>query len=95
MNAERCADSPNGCQPLTSVHTSCIRPIAVLQTLITRLLPARRYASAGTSYGPVSVCVRHKSVFYRNGRTNRVGLGMGVSFHLTYTVKQKLGYLQN
>ena len=27
------------------------------------LFPARRYASAGTSYGPVSVCVCHKSVF--------------------------------
>ena len=32
-----------------------------------RLLPARRYASAGTRYGPVSVClsVCHKSVFYQ------------------------------
>jgi len=34
-------------------------------------LPARRYASAGTSYGPVYVClcpsVCHKSEFYRNG----------------------------
>jgi len=43
-------------------------------------LRARRYASAGTSYGPVSVCmcpclslVCHKSVLYRNGWTNRAG----------------------
>jgi len=38
-----------------------------------RFLHARRYASAGTSYGPVSVSasvsVCHKSVFYRNGWT--------------------------
>ena len=33
-----------------------------------RILPARRYASAaGTSYGPVSVSVCHKSVFCQNG----------------------------
>ena len=31
------------------------------------LSPARRYASAGASYGPVSVSVCHKSVFCRNG----------------------------
>ena len=32
------------------------------------VLPARRYAIAGTSYGPVSVSVSvgHKSVFYQN-----------------------------
>jgi len=36
-------------------------------------LPAPRYASAGTSYGPVSVClsVCHMSEFYRNEWTNR------------------------
>jgi len=34
-------------------------------------LSARRYPSAGTSYGPVSVSVCHKSVFYRNGWTDR------------------------
>jgi len=52
-------------------------------------LPARRYASAGASYGPVSVsvCVCHKSVlFYRKGWTNRAGFGTGASFHLSYTV---------
>jgi len=39
------------------------------------ILPARRYASAGSSYGPVSAClfsasVCHKSVFCRNGWTD-------------------------
>ena len=34
-----------------------------------RFLPARRYASAGNSYDPVSVCVCHMSVFYQKGRT--------------------------
>jgi len=33
----------------------------------------------GTSHGPVSVC--HKSVFYRNGWTNRAGFGMWAFFH--------------
>jgi len=32
-----------------------------------QFLTAQRYASAGASYGPVSVSVCHKSVFYRNG----------------------------
>ena len=48
------------------------------------------YASAGTSYGPVSVClclfVCHKWEFYRNGWTNRAGFGVRASFHLSYTV---------
>jgi len=46
------------------------------------ILPARRYASAGTSYGPVSVsvCVCHKSVFYRNGWTNPAGFRHGSFF---------------
>ena len=39
----------------------------------------------GTSHGPVSV--RHKSVFYRNGWTNRAaGFGAWASFHPSYTV---------
>jgi len=56
------------------------------------LLPARRYACAGTC--PVSVCVCHKSVFYRNGWTNRTGFGMGSSFHLSNTVVRKFRYLK-
>ena len=41
---------------------------------------------AGTAWAcvPVSVSVRHKSVFYRNGLTNRAGFGTGASFHLSY-----------
>ena len=40
----------------------------------------------GTSHVSVCLClsVCHKSVFYRNGWTNRVG--MWASFHLSYTV---------
>jgi len=55
-------------------------------------LPARRCASADTSYGSVSVClplsvrVCHKSVLYRNCWTNRAGFWHGTSFHLSQTV---------
>ena len=47
----------------------------------------------GTSHGPVSVC--HKSVFYRNSRTNRAGF-WHVSFlpPVLHGVKRKFGYLQ-
>ena len=55
-----------------------------------RIFPARSYASAGTSHGPVSVCVClsvcHKSEFYRKGWTNRAGFGVGASFRPSYTV---------
>ena len=49
----------------------------------------------GTSHAPVSVSVCHKSVFYRNGWTNRTGF-LHVSFHppVLYSVKRKFGYLQ-
>ena len=68
-------------------------------------LPARRYASADTSYGRVSisvlsvclsVCVCHKSEFYRNRWTNRAGFGTGAYFHLAYTVfKGNSGIFKN
>ena len=49
--------------------------LAMVRTTVSfnsvQFLPARRYASAANSYGPVSasvsVCVCHKSVFNRNG----------------------------
>jgi len=59
------------------------------------IFTARRcYASAGTSYRPVSVSVSvsvclsvcHKSEFYRNGWTNRAGFGMGASFDPSYAL---------
>jgi len=34
----------------------------------------------------LSVCVCHKSVFYRNGWTNRAVFNMGASFDLSHTV---------
>jgi len=43
------------------------------------ILHARRYASTGTSYGHVSICVCHKLEFCRNGWTNRSGFGMRAS----------------
>jgi len=50
-------------------------------------IPARRYASAGTSHGPVSVCV---SVTGRSSieKVKRIELGFGVGapFDLSYTV---------
>jgi len=42
----------------------------------------RCYASTGTSYGPVSVCL---SQVYCNGRIELV-FGMGASFDLSYAV---------
>ena len=63
-------------------------------------LPARRYASAATRYGPVSVCqsVRNKSVFYGNGWTDRASFfGMAASFDLhsvirKFRYREKQGY---
>jgi len=53
-------------------------------------LLAQRYASAGTIAVSVGVClwlsVCRKSVFYRNGWTNRGDFGMGASFDQSYTV---------
>ena len=48
----------------------------------------------GTSHGPVSVC--HKSMFYRNGGTNRAGF-WHVSFlpAVLHCVQRKFRYLQN
>ena len=43
----------------------------------------------------VCVCVCHKSVFYRNGRTNRVGLWHGSFFPpILHCVLRKFRYLQ-
>ena len=57
----------------------------------TPVVPARCYASAGTSYGPVSVSVcLSVSVTSRCSieTVERIWLffGMGASFHLSYTV---------
>ena len=42
------------------------------------------------------LCLSDKSEFYRNGRTNRAGFGMGTSFHLSYSVlKGNSGIPQN
>jgi len=57
------------------------------------IITARRYASAGTSYDPVSVC--HKSVFYRNDRTNRAGFWhAGFLPYIPHRAVRKYGYLQ-
>jgi len=59
------------------------------------LLPARRYASAGTSYGPIylfiyliieSMFVLQTPVLYRNGCTGRAGFCVQVSLEICYTV---------
>ena len=62
-----------------TTHTSVSSRLSLNQTHLDLLrdfvnkqyLPVLRYAGAGTSYGPVSVClsvcVRQKSEFYRNG----------------------------
>jgi len=64
-------------------------------------LPARRHASAGTSYDPVSVSasvclsVYHKSVFYRNGWTDRAGLWRAGFYRpILHCVLRKFRYLQ-
>jgi len=53
--------------------------------LAASFLPARRYASAGTSYGPVSVSVTSQCSVET---VERIGLVFwhGTSFHLSYTV---------
>ena len=52
------------------------------------LLPVRHYASMGTGYGPVSIClsVRHKSVFYQKEWTINLVFGMWASFDQSYNV---------
>ena len=64
-----------------------------------RVITARCYASAVLAMGmclSVRLSVRHKSVFYRNGWTNRAGF-----WHLSFLppvlhrVKRKFGYFQN
>ena len=50
------------------------------------VLPTRHYASMGTSYGPLSVSVCHKSVFCQNSWTNGAGFGMWAFSHPSYTV---------
>jgi len=50
-------------------------------------LPARRYASAGTCYGPVSVCLTIASrCSTKAAKLIGLVLGMGASFNLPYTV---------
>jgi len=49
-----------------------------------KFLPARSNVSMSNSCG--SVCVCHKSVFYRNGWTNRAGFWHGSFFDLSHTV---------
>ena len=77
-----------------------IRPFCAYTLVMYTFLRARRYASAGTSYGPVSVCVCpclslvcHKSVLYRNGWTNQTGFWHGSFVMLQYVIR-KFGYLQ-
>jgi len=62
---------------------------------VASFLPARRYASAGTSHVPVSVClsVTSRSSIETDERIELV-FGMAASFHLHY-VKRKFGYFQN
>jgi len=66
------------------------------------VLTARRYASSGTSYNPlsVSVCVClflsvcHKSVFYRIGWTNRAVFWHGSFLRSVHCFVRKFRYLQ-
>jgi len=59
----------------------------IASTNISSFFPVWRYASAGTSYGPMSVCVFHKSVFSieRNGQIGLV-FGMEACFDQSCTV---------
>ena len=63
-------------------------------SLVSPFLPARRYASAGTSYGPVSVylSVTSRCSIERNERINFV-FGMYAFFNQFYTVLRKFRYL--
>jgi len=81
---------------LLSVPTHAGRMTLYLSLACHVFFTARRYASAVFySHGPVPVYVRHKSEFYRNGRTNRAGFWHG-SFlpPILHCDLRKFGYLQ-
>jgi len=70
-------------------------PLKTKYIVLRLLLPARRYASAGTSYGPVSMSVCHKSEFYRNEWTDRAGFWhVGFIRPMLHCVLRKFRYLQ-
>ena len=59
---------------------------------VASFLPARRYASAGTSHVPVSVSLSVTSrTFIETDERIELVFGMAASFHLHY-VKRKFGY---
>ena len=68
------------------------------RSVIWKVLPARRYASAVLAvHGCLSVCVRvcvcQNQVSHRNGWTNRGGFDMETFYHPSYTLLQKFSYL--
>ena len=83
-----------------------VRPLPVLRSArvffssFSYFLPARRYASAGISYDPVSVClclsVCHKLVFCRNAWADRASFWRVDFFRpILHCALSKFGYLQN
>jgi len=83
-----------------------VRPLPVLRSArvffssFSYFLPARRYASAGISYDPVSVClclsVCHKLVFCRNAWADRASFWRVDFFRpILHCALRKFGYLQN
>jgi len=73
-----------------SLGTKIFFQVSVLVSRVwprSRSLPSRRYASAGTSYDPVSVCLSVASRCFskRDERINLV-FGMEASFDQSYTV---------
>jgi len=78
-----CCFSPIHCICMLCIYARAY-PIGSRNTAV-QILPTRRYATLGTGCGPVSVCpsVRHKSVFYRNGCTDRAGFWHVSIDHIT------------
>jgi len=67
---------------LSSILVSCL-----VKRKTTLVLPARRYACAVTSYGPVSVSLSVTNRFsVEMAELIRLVSGMGASFELPYTV---------
>ena len=62
------------------------------------VFPARRYASTGAIYGPVSVCVCQSQVGVLSKLMNESGWFLAWELYLTYPkyrVFGKFGYLEN
>jgi len=76
---------------LTHLMLSC----SLSLTLTHRMYLECCYASVGTSYGPVSVCLSQVGSFIKMAEWIEQVFGKDASFHLSYTVKRNSGISKN